>query len=137
MAAITIGFDPETGAFVKTQFDKRYEPVTLNDLESQEISAIFNVLSKYDVSQDSISLERRSDDYLSVIAGNDDFLRLKMGVKSKWFSIRITKEFRQDDRLTNVKNKNQFHWKVAIDSEQDIYLYSDIIYASYLNAISK
>lgn len=130
-------FTSQANAVLETQLDARFESVNLSNSEILGVSTILDALSKYDVSQESISLERRSDNYLSIIAGDDDFLRLKMGVNSKWFSIRITKEFKQDNRLADVTNKNQFHWKVPIDSEQDLYLYSDIIYASYLRAISK
>lgn len=90
---------------------------------------------------DKIKLQRRTDKYLTVCnLSGDDFLRLKMGVKSKWFSVDIHRapaDIRKDTRLNDVNNKNQRHWIIKIDSIDDLIKYSDIILYSFVYALTR
>lgn len=116
---------------IKSEFDKRNEPVILVPGEETAISIICSHLLELGY---EFRLERRTDNYLSIVVNdNNDFCRIKMGAKSKWFSVYmplIEKQLADDSRLSCVKNKNQFHWKINIDKPEDISKYLDIIQQS-------
>lgn len=114
---------------------------SLNDYEKNAIQLIEKVISEYDC-KSQLRVEQRSKDYLSVFnALNEiDFLRLKVSARTKWISISIwgcDESVQNDFRFSHIKNKNQRHWKIPLESVNDIVKYSDIIIASYKIAVSQ
>lgn len=116
---------------VKSNFDRQYEPVVLTPEESIAVSIVCECLSHLHC---KIHLERRTANYLSIIANDSyDFCRIKIGTRSTWFSVfmpRIQAEFVNDSRLSGVKNKNQFHWKINLNRIDELKQYTDIIQKS-------
>ncbi len=116
---------------VSSEFDKRYDPVILTPEEEIAVSIACECLSCINC---NIHLERRTDKYLSIIANDvHDFCRIKIGKKSSWFSVfmpKIKKYFIDDQRLSGVKNKEQFHWKINLNSPDELMQYTDIIQQS-------
>ena len=120
---------------VNSQFD--YAPGLLSADEERAVNLIFQILDNAGIDLTRLSLERRTSNYLSIVLDNlHDFCRIKMGQKSKWVSIsmvRIQKDFINDPRLSEVKNKNQFHWKIGVNCPDDLCHYSDIIQKSCIS----
>lgn len=121
--AINFGVD-ENGKFFFESTNERYlTEVEPTELEADALKILFSAV---DV---PVNLYRRSDAYLTVCneAGND-FCRLKISERAKWFSLDMDNStFRGDPRLESVQNKNQRHWKIKLKAIEDISLYSDII----------
>lgn len=107
--------------------------ITPSDGEKEALRLICEALGPTDSQR--LHLERRSNNYLSVIKDEShDFCRIKIGDKSKWFSLSmwgIDRAVLDDPRLESVNNKNQRHWKIALSSIEDISKYSDFIRASF------
>lgn len=134
MSGINITFNKNTIS-ISNDYDRRNQPVSLSEGETSAINEIYKILSEAHVAAPLTHLERRSDNYLTLVAfKNIDFLRIKIGKKSSWFSVdiyNIKDKFLCDPRLQQVKNKNQRHWKISISSFTDISIYADIIVAAY------
>lgn len=114
---------------------------SLNDYEKNAIQLIEKVISEYDC-KSQLRVEQRSKDYLSVSNSLNeiDFLRLKVSARTKWISISIwgcDESVQNDSRFSHIKNKNQRHWKIPLESVNDIVKYHDIIIASYKIAVSQ
>lgn len=121
----SFGID-ENGNFFYESMSKRYT----TEVEPTEIEA--EALKHIVEAAGEVKIYRRSDNYLTICndAGND-FCRLKATDRAKWFSLDMDgSEYREDPRLTGVKNKNQRHWKIPLNTLDDIASYSDIIKAS-------
>lgn len=120
---INFGVD-ENGKFFFESMTSRYlTEVEPTELEAEALNLICSALDT------SVKLYRRSDAYLTICneEGND-FCRLKVSERAKWFSLDMDKSmFREDQRLECVQNKNQRHWKIKLKGVEDISLYSDII----------
>ena len=73
---------------------------------------------------EDITLERRSDNYVSVIIAGNDFMRIKWTDKAKWVSILMTNECKdkwEDSPLFAAqKKKTQIFWKSALEEPQQI-----------------
>jgi DNA polymerase-3 subunit epsilon len=80
----------------------------------------------------SVSVERRSSDYVSVCLGYNDFLRLKYTSRAKWLSIDAWGAGLNDtDPLYDLQtNKNQRHWKASLSSVNDISKFDSAILAA-------
>lgn len=82
----------------------------------------------------SVVVERRSDNYLSVVCGNNDFLRFKLTTRTKWLSLNLPFDIRdqyKEDPLFEAQNKKSaIHWKAALSSVSDVEKYKDLIIAS-------
>ncbi len=82
----------------------------------------------------SVVVERRSDDYLSVICGNNDFLRFKLTPRTKWLSLNLPFEIRDNYKESPLfaaqKKKSAIHWKASLSSLSDVENYKDLIIAS-------
>lgn len=113
---------------VSSSFDKELD---MSPLE-EEFSKIIISLISDSVDASKIRLERRSDAYVSMFYGeHNDFLRFKLSEKTKWISIRMSK----DDQLENIdnplfsaqKNKKQFHWKSQIMDIEDFSIYKPFL----------
>lgn len=115
-------------------------PAVLNEEEKCFINiALKNILNN-DTYKNRISIDKRSQNYTTVsLDENYDFLRFKIGVKSKWFSIWPAPQDKKDDRFNIVQKKNIVHWKVPISVIEDIENYIDLIdnSAEYANEQTK
>lgn len=75
-------------------------------------------------------IEQRSPNYLSLVYGNNDFLRVKYTEKAKWISILMVGENKKEN-LNNPlffkqEKKNNLHWKSEINSFEDLERYIEI-----------
>lgn len=114
----------ENGKFFYVSGTQRY----LTEVEPSEIEAqaLEEILAPVNA---PVKLYRRSDDYLTICneAGND-FCRLKATENTLWFSLDMwTNKVADRPSLERVKNKKQRHWKIKIDSIEEIKLFSDVI----------
>ncbi|WP_373262414.1 hypothetical protein [Hungatella hathewayi] len=120
--SINIGFDFKNGTcFINNSADNN---VSLSSYEADGVAILMNLLSEVPNSA-KVHLEKRADDYISIVCGeHNDFVRLKLTDRTKWISIRLAEE----DRLSNIdnpifsaqKNKNQSHWKIKLDTIEQI-----------------
>jgi len=74
-------------------------------------------------------LERRSQSYLSLCLGENDFLRIKFSDRAKWISIDSygTGLDREDPLFAEHENKNQRHWKVKLRDISDVEKYDEYV----------
>ena len=117
----------ENGKFFFDSLTQRYNTeVEPTALEAEALELIIEATGP-------VKIYRRSDAYLTICneSGND-FCRLKATDRAKWFSIEVPSEYQNDSLLADVKNKNQRHWKIQLQSLDDIVAYSDIIKAASL-----
>lgn len=128
---INIGLDKNGNPFVENTLNRRYEAVELNDDEQAAADIVFKALSNNGVPLNTVHLERRSDNYFSVVV-NDvyDFCRIKMGAKSKWFSLLLLKKDRNDPRIDPNQDANKLHYKFKVSAPQDMEQYADLIFLS-------
>lgn len=136
--SIELSYDKDGNIEINNTLSKRYKPVTLSTDEETAVTIILNIISNVGISNDNIHLERGTASYLSVVIFDVyDFCRIKIGQKSKWFSILMDKDccklFSDDERLSVVSNKNQLHWKIPLSTVNDLNSYADIIQRSYCN----
>ncbi len=123
---INFGID-ENGKFFFDSLTQRYNTeVEPTELEAEALALIIEATGP-------VNIYRRSDAYLTICneSGND-FCRLKATDRAKWFSLEVPAEYQNDSLLANVKNKKQRHWKIQLQSIDDIVVYSDIIKAASL-----
>lgn len=82
----------------------------------------------------NLVIERRSDSYLSVVLGSNDFLRFKYSSRTKWISLDLPKDVATanvDNPIFSAqKNKAQRHWKAALSSLDDVDQMADLIVSS-------
>lgn len=100
--------------------------------EKIALEIIYKALSEINIDPSEISLKKISKNYLTLIVGEFiDFCRLKIGPKSKWISLAFSPEDEQilasDLRMVNVKDKKIRHWKIPINSTEELNTYSDLI----------
>lgn len=139
MSEITIAFN-QNGITVSSSINRRYEPVVLSDDEQQAVKIIEESVAYAVDTSEPIHLERRTDNYLTVVVcGVYDFCRVKIGKKSKWVSVSLSPSDRElffnDTRFSSETNKNKFHWKIALSSVDDLKNCSELIQKSYLWAV--
>lgn len=106
----------------------------VSECESKALSIISEILS----GKGEFRLERRSESYLTLIAGEYDFCRLKATERTNWISLdmwRCSENVKNDEKLNGVTNKNQRHWKIQLSDIYDIKNYADIIVASFESSI--
>lgn len=84
-----------------------------------------------------LAIEHRSDSYLSVVIGYNDFLRFKYSSRAKWISLDLPPEIAAIHQNNPVfaaqKNKNQRHWKANISSLNDLDSISELINAACID----
>lgn len=119
--SIKIGYDSKSNTFyLSSMFEKE---LNTTPFESEAIKKIIALLPD-SVDNNKLRIERRSNSYISIFYGNNDFLRLKFSEKTKWISIRLS----QEDMKLNLNNplfaaqtnKNQFHWKARVSSIDEL-----------------
>lgn len=106
---------------------RRSDGVALSPEESAVVSAIFSEAGSF---ADRLHCERRSDAYLSIVGPEygDDFCRVKASARSLWVSLDLSRHgLAGDPRLDCVKNKRQRHWKIPLESADDIHRLGDLV----------
>ena len=82
----------------------------------------------------SVIVERRSDDYLSIVCDNNDFLRFKLTPRTKWLSLNlpfdVRDQYKESPLFAAQKKKTVIHWKGALLSVSDVDKYKDLIILS-------
>lgn len=123
------------------EFNKRNIPPVLNEYEKGAISIISDLINSCGLEFSRSHLERRSDNYLSIVCDTgNDFCRVKAGPRSNWISLDLSScddSIRNDKRLDHIKKRDIRHWKIPLESVDDLRNYADIICASYKQALSK
>lgn len=115
-------------------------PVSLTEKEVIATGIVENALQEIGVPSTEICFRRNTEKYLSVVSHDVyDFLRIKAGEKSVWFTVFLSpdlqQKFKDDPRFTAQKNKNQLHWKVSLSSVQELENNKDLIQLGYKSAI--
>ena len=135
---IDIAFDG-VNVSITSSFDRYKEPVILSENEKYALKIIEKAFIDSGIDFDSIHLERRTNNYLTIVSSSDnDFCRIKIGLRSKWISLDLhlcDDAIKNDKRLSDVENKNQIHWKIPLKTIEDLQNYSDIIVASFKSTI--
>lgn len=129
---ISFSFDAKTKSVsVDSVLDKE---LNINDDEKDVIKIIFSFLTPPQENLDNFSIERRSNNYISIFFGKNDFLRLKYSERAKWISLRLPRSLAKNNienpLFAAQSNKNQQHWRADIKSLDDLYLLKDFIIAS-------
>ncbi len=128
---ISFSFDAKTKSVsIDSILDKE---LNINDDEKDVVKIIFSFLTPPENSE-NIYLDRRSDNYISMFCGKNDFLRLKYSERAKWISLRLPRALAKsniENPLFDAQsNKKQQHWRADIKSLDDLYLLKDFIIAS-------
>ena len=123
------------------EFNKRNIPPILNVYEKSAVSVISDLINSCGLDFSRSHVERRSDNYLSVVCDTgNDFCRIKAGPRSNWILLDLSScdaSIRDDKRLDHIKKRDIRHWKIPLESVDDLRNYADIICASYKQALSK
>lgn len=97
------------------------KPLNLTEREEELIDAILGELGEL---APDVRTVRRCDDYVSLVYGTNDFVRVKATERVQWISIRMSfedrKEWEDDPLFDSQKKKNRAHWKVKPASEDEI-----------------
>ena len=129
---ISFTFDAKTKSVsIDSILDKE---LNINDDEKDVVKIIFSFLTPPPENSENIYLDRRSDNYISMFCGKNDFLRLKYSERAKWISLRLPRALAKsniENPLFDAQsNKKQQHWRADIKSLDDLYLLKDFIIAS-------
>ena len=139
MATIEISFE-DNKILITSSADKRNAPAILTPAETSATKIVESALQEINVSPSEICYRRYTEKYLSVITHEVyDFLRIKAGGKTAWFTVFLSPEFQQrlmdDPRFASQKNKRQLHWKVTLGSINELIYHKDLIQHSYQSAL--
>ena len=115
----------KTGNAVRGSWQKELNPTVEED---DFLARLLPLLPR------DVVIERRSDDYLSVVCENNDFLRFKLTPRTKWLSLNLPRDLRKqyesDDLFAAQKKKSAIHWKATITDASDIDKFKDLIVAA-------
>lgn len=80
-----------------------------------------------------ITLEHRSENYLSFCVNDIDVLRIKYTDRAKWISVDAWRfDLNENDpRFSIQNNKSQRHWKAQISGISDLDMFDDLFIAAY------
>lgn len=139
---MAITFSIKNGSIsLVNEFNKRNIPPILNEYEKGAISLISDLITSCGLEFSRSHLERRSDNYLSIVCDTgNDFCRVKAGPRSNWISLDLSScddSIRNDKRLDHIKKRDIRHWKIPLESVDDLKNCADIICASYKQALNK
>lgn len=113
---------------------------TAYNLSEQETKAIEIIKSAFDekgLPFNEISIERRSQSYLSLVLPNmNDFCRIHFGERSMWISLdmwRCGEELQNNRYFDTVspKNRKKRHWEIPLKSVDEIKDVTDLIISVY------
>lgn len=136
-----IEFDVKGGkASVSSDVGRRWEPVVLTPQESAAVEIVKQAVAEVAPDETDLCCQRRATAYLSIVTRERyDFIRIKTGVRSNWFSVWIVgqdcQRYADDPRFSSQRNKRQLHWKVQLDSIASMAGSKDLIQAAYLSAM--
>lgn len=115
----------KTGNAVRGSWQKEFNPTVEED---DFLARLLPLLPR------DVVIERRSDDYLSVVCENNDFLRFKLTPRTKWLSLNLPRDLRKqyesDDLFAAQKKKSAIHWKATITDASDVGKFKDLIVAA-------
>lgn len=126
---ITIGVNADDGAFVTSDFDKK---LSINDNEKRIVQHFIDVIrGVYPGS--AVTVEQRSNDYISLCCGQGDFLRVKYSDRARWLSVAVCGlDISPDDpRFAAQTKKTARFWKGNVPDLSAISLFDDVAIASY------
>lgn len=105
----------------------------LSSLETDFVARLSEILHNHPA-YSLLVLERRSDNYVSLVIGYNDFLRFKYSSRAKWVSLDLPSSVASKNKDNPIfaaqKNKDQRHWKAEIASLDDLDKMADFIIAS-------
>ena len=113
---------------------------TAYNLSEQETKAIEIIKFAFDekgLPFNEISIERRSQSYLSLVLPNmNDFCRIHFGERSMWISLdmwRCNEELQNNRYFDTVspKNRKKRHWEIPLKSVDEIKDVTDLIISVY------
>lgn len=111
----------------------------LDNLTPYEAAALHAIYSACGDLANHFHLERRSNDYLTIVAGkNYDFCRVKATARALWLSLDVAADDRQrdDSRFACINNSGVRHWKFPLSSVADVAAYADLILHSASAALA-
>ena len=107
--------------------------LALSGMETAFVARISAILQEHPAF-DKVEVQRRSDNYWTMVAGRNDFLRFKYTDRAKWISLDLPTHLREKNRenpaFAAQKNKNQRHWKASITGLNDLNDLADFITAA-------
>lgn len=130
--------DPSTGSLpcAASQaeiYDIPHDGVELSGLETDFVRRIARILHD-NPNYRNLTIERRTDNYVSIVIGYNDFLRFKCSPRAKWISLDLPQHIAaaniDNPIFAAQKNKGQRHWKASISSLDELDGLSDFINAS-------
>lgn len=105
----------------------------LTDLEKDFVDRLSDILSSCS-NFNELQIVQRSSNYLTVLAGMNDFLRFKYSHNAKWITLDLPRELvvqnKDNPLFAAQKNKAQRHWKAMLSSLDDLDAMKDFILAS-------
>lgn len=136
MTTMEFGINENGAIYSSNIFEK---PLDLTAEEKSAIDLIYKALSELETSTAHIHVERRSTNYLSIVAFSDyDFIRLKIGERAKWVSVFLSpkdrSELKNDVRFANISNKKQSHWKINLSCTEDLIKHADLFQRAFSSA---
>lgn len=130
----------DTGAILEDfldGIDLFEKDLNMNAEEEKMVKIILSFLPS-DISQ-QIVVKRRSESYISLFYGENNFLRLKYSKKAKWVSLFLPHDLatanKDNPLFAAQKNKNQFHWRSDLKALDDLYSLRDFIVASCVHTL--
>lgn len=119
--------------------DIPHDGAELTEMENNFVIKVSKILQN-SPAHSKLVLERRSDNYLSLVLGSNDFLRFKYSKRAKWISLDLPLNLREYNQHNSIfdaqKNKGQRHWKALISSLDDLDAMADLIIASCVDFYS-
>lgn len=111
-----------------------YKSLSLSDREIVLIETVKKIIADTPYA-DRFGVACRSDSYITLLCGNNDFMRFKYSPRAFWISLDIPLDIAKkniDNPLFSAQeNKRQRHWKSSINSIDEIDKLKDFIIASY------
>ena len=117
---------------VTSDLDK-YETDVSAELEDEDLK-VYELLKEIvdgssEVDLSDLKILKKTDDYYTAQLFDYDWIRWHFGKRSKWFSMCVAEDDREDDIFDDVQNKSQNMWRMNIDDAGDLSLfYFDAIY---------
>lgn len=111
-----------------------------HDFKASDLELAFMEKINHICAGANIRFEARSDNYLSVLCGDNDFIRFRLTDRTKWFSINVLyserAKLKDSPLFAQQENKKLVHWKTKINDLSDVDAYSDIIRLSCVEEYS-
>lgn len=106
----------------------RCTPVELSLDEQKFVEIALKQVFQHEQLKEHIIIDQRSSNYKTIAYNVDyDFMRFKIGSKSKWFSILPHPNDKTDKLFDLVKNKKTLHWKIQISDIGEVEQYCGLI----------